>query len=109
MGLHQGRLNAIKITPDGNRLITAGEDGAIFVLRIREQSYNFKEKQGKLLPVKEDTSKKKAIVDPALANIVLVKRNEVEEWQERYKRLKYDLALKRKKVTLKLDNCRKRF
>ena len=44
-----------------------------------------------------------------MANIVLVKRNEVEEWQERYKRLKYDLALKRKKVTLKLDNCKKRF
>lgn len=40
---------------------------------------------------------------------MLVKRNEILEWQERYKKLKYDLALTRRRVTMKLEECRKRF
>jgi len=45
------------------------------------------------------------IVDPELADIVLVKRNEMVEWQQRQKQLKYDLALTKKKVEMKLKEC----
>ena len=48
-------------------------------------------------------------MDSELADIVLVKRDEVLDWQQRYKQLKYDLALTRKKVSMKLEECNKRF
>ena len=48
-------------------------------------------------------------MDSELADIVLVKRDEVLDWQQRYKQLKYDLALTRKKVAMKLEECNKRF
>ena len=42
------------------------------------------------------------IVDEALADIVLVKKNEMEEWQKRSEQLKSDLNQTKKKVELKL-------
>ena len=48
-------------------------------------------------------------MDPELADIVLVKRNEMVEWQQRQKQLKYDLALTKKKVEMKLKECKERF
>lgn len=49
------------------------------------------------------------IVDNDLADIVLVKKNEMVEWQQRQKQLEYDLALTKKKVEIKLKECKKRF
>lgn len=49
------------------------------------------------------------IVDDNLADIVLVKKNEMVEWQQRQKQLEYDLALTKKKVQIKLKECKKRF
>jgi hypothetical protein len=49
------------------------------------------------------------VVEPELADIVLVKRNEMQEWQQRQKQLKYDLALTKKKVEMKLKECKERF
>jgi hypothetical protein len=39
-----------------------------------------------------------SIVDEALADIVLVKKNEMEEWQRRSDKLKYELNLTKKRV-----------
>lgn len=36
LSLHQGQLTSMIMTPDKQRLITTGEDGAIFVLKISE-------------------------------------------------------------------------
>ena len=43
-----------------------------------------------------------SIVDEALADIVLVKKNEMEEWQRKQDHLKYELSLNKKKVEQKL-------
>ena len=39
-----------------------------------------------------------SIVDEALADIVLVKKNEMEEWQKRSEKLKQELNLTKKRV-----------
>jgi len=89
----------IAISPDCKNLFTAGKDGTIFVFSIGDQLWNFKEKSIKPSIHVEETDKKgkhqirSKIVDPDLADIVLVKRNEMIEWQKRQKQLKYDLAL----------------
>lgn len=38
------------------------------------------------------------IVDETLADIVLVKKNEMEEWQRKQETLKYELNMNKKKV-----------
>ena len=39
-----------------------------------------------------------SIVDAALADIVLVKKNEMEEWQKRSEKLKQELNITKKRV-----------
>jgi hypothetical protein len=120
------------LSPDGARLFTAGQDGAIFVYKILERapsakgdgmtkSYaGFEESVQRAESSGGDKKSaggagggkgaiKMKIVEPELADIVLVKRNEMAEWQKRYKQLKYDLALTKKKVEMKLAECKKRF
>jgi hypothetical protein len=46
-----------------------------------------------------------SIVDEALADIVLVKKHEMEEWQRRQDQLKYDLAVTKQKVAQRLFEC----
>lgn len=48
-------------------------------------------------------------MDQQLADIVMVKKNEIEEWQQRQQKLRYDIALTKKKVEMKLKECKKRF
>ena len=123
----------MSLSPDGTRLFTAGQDGAIFVYKILEKvpstkgdgmtkSYTGFEELVAQRAESGGGDKKGAggagggkgaikmkIVEPELADIVLVKRNEMAEWQKRYKQLKYDLALTKKKVEMKLAECKKRF
>ena len=44
----------------------------------------------------------KSIMDPELANIVLVKKDEMHEWQEKQSKLKAELDATRRKVQAKL-------
>ena len=99
-------------------MFSAGQDGSIFIFRITEQIWN--KKDGSLKPAsmqiedqpmdnKGNKDYRLKIVDPELADIVLVKKNEMTEWQVRQKQLKYDLALTKKKVEIKLKECKKRF
>lgn len=124
---HHGMVTSMCLSPDGTRLFTAGQDGALFVFRLAEQLLNCKDRSLKALAGLDDPSmsssaagadkknqggkaaSKLKIVEPELADIVLVKRNEMAEWQQRYKQLKYDLALTKKKVAMKLEECKKRF
>lgn len=87
---HFGPIMNIAVSPDCRNLFTAGKDGTIFVFSIGDQFWNFKEKCVKAsLSHIEETDKKGVkdirakIVDPDLADIVLVKRNEMIEWQKR--------------------------
>lgn len=115
---HFGPVSHILVSPSNRQLFTAGADGSLFIFDIHEQVFNYKEKTLKA-SIQIDEGDKKGnmkikdqrykIVDPELADIVLVKRNEMVEWQQRQKQLKYDLALTKKKVEMKLKECKRRF
>ena len=49
----------------------------------------------------------KPIMDHELANIVLVKKCEMEEWQEKQKKLKSELDATKRKVQAKLAEYKK--
>ena len=77
------------ITPDNRTLFTTGTDGCIFIYQITEQMLNPKDWSFKPVIQSDDaqTGKKDKnkdprllIVDDGLADIVLVKKNEMDEW-----------------------------
>jgi hypothetical protein len=48
-------------------------------------------------------------MDRELANIVMVKKRDMEKWLARQDKLQYDLASTKRKVDSKLAECRKRY
>ena len=50
-----------------------------------------------------------SMVDEQLAEIVLVKKNEMEEWQRKQELLKYDLNVNKKKVEQKLYETKMKY
>jgi hypothetical protein len=79
------------VSPDNMYLFTAGLDGSLFVYNIIEQSMSLKDPRVFKRVIQADESAaandkksqkdvKVKIVDPELADIVLVKRNEMVEW-----------------------------
>lgn len=106
-------------TQDSRFLFSAGEDGTLFIYHVEEEKnpeagelvtasqaramaeeqankiYKFDENEGGNID-------QKSIMDPELANIVLVKKVEMEEWQEKQKKLKAELDATKRKVQAKL-------
>jgi len=78
------------LAPDNRTLFTAGTDGSIFIYHISEQMLNPRDWTFKAVTSSEDvgqTGKKDKnkdnrlkVVDDDLADIVLVKKNEMDEW-----------------------------
>ena len=76
------------ISPDNRTLFTAGTDGCIFIYHITEQMLNPRDWTFKPVAHAEDVNDKKLknadlrlkVVDDELAEIVLVKKNEMDEW-----------------------------
>jgi hypothetical protein len=77
------------ITPDNRTLFTAGIDGSIFIYQITEQMLNPRDGTFKPVAHSEETQNDKKeknkdarlkVVDDELADIVLVKKNEMDEW-----------------------------
>ena len=118
---HLGQITQMALSPDNRHAFTAGDDGSIFIFDIGEQLVNIKDRSLRpYVHIEESANQdKKAsttgkdprlkIVDSELAEIVLVRRDEMAQWQQRQNNLKYDLALTKKKVEMKLIECKKRF
>lgn len=96
IGTHFGPVSQMAVSPDNLYLFTAGLDGSLFIFNIQEQAMSIKDPRVfKRLTTTEDAANqgdkkggsgkdtKLKIVDPELAEIVLVKRNEMVEWQQR--------------------------
>lgn len=49
------------------------------------------------------------ILDPELADIVFVKKDQMEEWKHSQQLLKYQLALTKKRIEIKLKDQKKKF
>ena len=115
---HQGAVNRVMTTLDSKVFFSAGEDGALFIYHISEEKVPSEaEKQSleyqrqlqldrttfKATVVESETGERnKEIMDPELANIVLVKQDEMEEWMIKQDMLKTELEGTKRKVDAKL-------
>lgn len=85
------------LSPDNRYLFSAGSDGTLFIFSVTEAPIMF-DKNGMLLNSFGDDLDKKAlhddlgaaattggpqVVDEALADIVLVRKQEMEEWRRK--------------------------
>jgi hypothetical protein len=78
------------ITPDNRTLFTTGIDGSIFIYQITEQMFNPRDGTFKAVTHSEENTQndkkeknkdaRLKVVDDDLADIVLVKKNEMDEW-----------------------------
>ena len=81
-------MTKIIISPDNRYLFSTGPDGCLFIFSIGEQSLLADFKSNTLTGAaasllddeKMDDIGGVSVVDEALADIVLVKKNEMEEW-----------------------------
>jgi hypothetical protein len=76
------------ISPDNQYLFTAGGDGTLFTFKITEQAILADgSTKSSMLEEEKYEEVTNSIVDEALADIVLVKKNEMEEWQKKQEEL----------------------
>jgi WD40 repeat protein len=96
---HSSEVSRMIISPDNQYLFTAGVDGTLFTFKITEQTLQ-SDGSTKSSLLEEDKYEEvtNSIVDEALADIVLVKKNEMEEWQKKQEELKQELAINKRKV-----------
>ena len=80
--------------PDKDEKLTDKQARAIAAEQVN-RVYKFEDNDGANL-------EHKAIMDPEMANIVLVKQSEMEEWLEKQKKLKAELDATKRKVQSKL-------
>lgn len=116
---HFGGVVDMVVSPCERILFTTGQDGTIFIFDIKEQLYNRVTKETRAPQIIEvdpqDTKKgtvkdtRLKIMDPDLADIVFVKKNQMDEWKHSQNILKYQLALTRKKIEIKLLDQKKKF
>tara|TARA_B110000285_G_C15132029_1_gene624285 strand:- start:2036 stop:2317 length:282 start_codon:yes stop_codon:yes gene_type:complete len=87
---HFGPITHMVITPDNRTLFTAGVDGSIFIYSISEQMLNPRDWSFKPVAHSEENTQndkkeknkdpRLKVVDDELAEIVLVKKDEMDEW-----------------------------
>lgn len=109
------------LSPDNRYLFSAGSDGTLFIFSVTEAPIMF-DKNGMLLNSFGDDTDKAAllddlgagatgpqVVDEALADIVLVRKQEMEEWRRKQDQLQYELSVNQRKVELKLRETKMKY
>lgn len=93
---HKGTVTRLVSTQDSRFLFSAGEDGTLFIYHVEEEKVPepnevvtasmakamVEEQANKIYKIDDidNGPEHKAMMDPELANIVLVKKVEMEEW-----------------------------
>lgn len=123
---HQGEVTKIIISPDNRFLFSAGSDGTLFIYQIGEQNMILENmmmsaggvKNNQLMQQMLDDNMSSqqqlddmvnSIVDEALADIVLVKKDEMEKWQRKQDKLKHDLNVNKKLVEQKIAQSKAKY
>ena len=90
---HYGEVSQVIISPDGRHVFTTGADGTIFVFAITEYLNEHE-------PIEQNAAEEekiqtesfsKMIVDNQLADIVLVKKQDMEEWRKKQEQLRQEM------------------
>ena len=87
-------------------MFSASMDGSLFIYSIKEATIGTEGSQGNLkhaITLNDREEKKfdemvNSMVSPELAEIVLIKKNEMEDWKSRLEKLKRDLKTTKKMV-----------
>ena len=114
---HKGAVTRVMTTLDSKVLFSAGEDGTLFIYHISEEKVPTQAELNSMEPIARSLANQtfkttvvevdagelsKQIMDPDLANIVLVKQDEMEEWLVKQDLLKSELESTKRKVDAKL-------
>ncbi|KRW99737.1 WD40-repeat-containing domain [Pseudocohnilembus persalinus] len=89
---HDKPVSFLRISPDGLHCMTAGQDGNVFIFNIQEIN-----EEGNVLSIKgsekddQNINPRAGVVDPGLADVVLVSKDEIEKYLAEQKKLQNDL------------------
>ena len=113
---HKGAVTRVMGTLDSKVFFSAGEDGTLFIYHVNElkvltpaemntpeYARSLANQTFKATVVEPEAGEmSRQIMDPELANIVLVKQDEMEEWLVKQALLKSELESTKRKVDAKL-------
>ena len=116
--MHSSQITNMVVSPDRRLLFTTGADGAVFIFQISEKVFNEKDLSLKAsltadfdgaLDKKGNKDARTKIVDPELADIVFVYKNLMQEWKKSQNQLRYQLALTKKRIEIKIQDQKRKF
>lgn len=105
---HFGEVAQIMVSPDSRFVFSAGDDGNIFIYSVTEfqnETEVFKVDDQK----KAETQYKDMIVDEGLADIVLIARDEMENWTKRQEALKNEMEDAKHKLESAVTEVKNKF
>jgi hypothetical protein len=128
---HAGEVTKLILSPDSRFLFSAGTDGSLFIYQVSEQIVLY-DKLGQVISTSMTTvmgdhhglSSEKdgghhggggdlgsgpSIVDESLADIVLVRKQEMEEWRRKQESLQFELNVNKRKVDMKLRETKQKY
>lgn len=88
---HAGKVTKIIVSPDYRYVFSTGSDGTLFIFKLEEYSETGIKTTSLGLDDDKPEDNQSSIVDEALADIVLVRRTEMEEWHAKQMKLKREL------------------
>ena len=107
---HYGEVTQICISPNGEQVITAGHDGSIFIFSITEYENEFEPlKQGSEEEKDDKTQYKSMIVAEELSDIVLIERQEMEEWTKKQEQLRCEMEEAQHKLESSVTEVKNKF
>jgi len=108
---HSGEVTQIMVSPDSKFVFSTGVDGTVFVFSVHEylnEHENFKplEIEDEKIQAEDFTS---MIVDKALADIVLVKKADMEDWRKKQEQLRHEMEETSARVESTIADVRNKF
>ena len=108
LAAHQGEITKMICSHNGRFLFTGGVDGSIFIFKIGEKNIALEQRgiQSSEEESKDATLDKKNNIEKELAEVVLVNKEEMEEWKLKQEKLNKDLNTTRKKVEMAQEDTK---
>jgi hypothetical protein len=108
---HSGEVTQVIVSPDSKFIFTTGSDGTIFIFSVHE--YMNEHENFKPIGIDEDKIQTQdintVIVDKTLADIVLVKKADMEEWRKKQELLRQEMEETSARVESTIADVKNKF
>lgn len=108
---HSGEVTQVTVSPDAKFIFTTGTDGTVFIFSVHE--YLNEHEHFKPIGMEEEKIQTEdftsMIVDKALADIVLVKKTDMEEWRKKQELLRQEMEETSARVESTIADVRNKF